>query len=184
MNTHANKNLKSRPGTGLIPILTLTAIVIAPVAQMRAQNGAGPSLQQFSLTGFQSNSSAPFVLQGDLVGNGAIWKHVINPVLGTTVGVVSSPPGGAVFQVEYSQDQIVAQDGSTITVNLYGIRSTPTGSTGAHITNGAYDIVSGTGRYQGIRGTGTVTINVHDDGTAFILIGGSHCSGGMCIFFQ
>ena len=182
MNTQTDRNLKSRLGTGLSPMLAVAAIILVANAPARALDDSSPVLlRPFSLAGFQPNSSAPFILQGDLFGDGAIWKRVVGPILGTTFGMTSSPAGGTGFQVEYSQDQIVTEDG-TITLNLYGVRSTPYGSPGAHITNGAYDIVGGTGRFQGIIGTGTVTIDARADGSTFILIGGTtHCPGGMCI---
>jgi hypothetical protein len=41
--------------------------------------------------GFQANNSAQLILQGDLFGDGAIWKRVVGPVLAATFGMTSSP---------------------------------------------------------------------------------------------
>lgn len=175
MNSVFPKILRQQVGVGLSSMLAVAAVILAPPEVLRADDHPVTVLTQFSISGFQADSSSPLVLNGDLVGTGAIWKHIDGPVLGTTVGMTSSPSGGAVFQVEYSQDQIVTQDGGTITVNLYGIRSTPYGSAGGHITNGAYDIVGGTGRFEGIIGTGTVTIDVRADGSVRFILGGALC---------
>jgi len=168
-------------------LLTLAALVVVPGIPAQAQSGAAQSSIQFVVSGFQANSSSPFLLQGDLVGEGAVWQHVAGPFLGGTLTVISGAPpsfGGVGCRAEYSQDQIVAEDGSTLTFNVYGVHCEPYGSPGAHTTSASYSLVGGTGRFKDATlGGGTVSIDVHADGSATIHIGGfiaTHCSGGMC----
>jgi hypothetical protein len=44
MNTQTDRNLKSRLGAGLSPMLALAAIALAPTAPARAQFDPGPVL--------------------------------------------------------------------------------------------------------------------------------------------
>lgn len=168
-------------------LLALSTFAFAPAILAQAQSGAAQSQIQFVVSGFQADSSSPFLLQGDLVGEGAVWQHVTGPFLGGTLTVIPGAPpsfGGVGCRTEYSQDQIVAEDGSTLTFNVYGVRCEPYGSPGAHTTSASYSLVGGTGRFKNATlGGGTVSIDGHADGSATIHIGGfiaAHCSGGMC----
>jgi hypothetical protein len=82
--------------------------------------------------------------------------------------------------MEYSQDQILFDDGSTITFNVHGVRCEDTASPGAHVTTGNYSIIAGTGRFSNDPGgSGTVSIDARADGSALITITGG-CTQGMC----
>jgi len=153
-------------------LLAAAAVVVVPAVTVRAQQ----SEAEFKVDGIQANSSSPFVVSGDYIGAGTVWKHMIGPVLSTTAfAMIPSAPGfgGAGCYAEYSQDQIVAQEGSTITVDVYGTRCEPYGSSGAHNTFGVYSILGGTGQFQVVNaGCGTITINVRADGSANLRIDG------------
>jgi hypothetical protein len=168
-------------------LLALATVLVVLAVPLQAQPGAGPASIQFVVNGFQANSSAPFLLQGDQVGEGAVWQHLAGPFLGGTLALIpgAAPAfGGVGCRAEYSQDQIVTEDGSTITVNVHGVHCEPYDSPGAHTTTGSYSLVGGTGRFKDATlGGGTVTIDAHADGSATIHIGGflaRQCSAGMC----
>ncbi len=190
MNTEVNKNLRSRLVAGLRPILAIAAMVLAPVAPMRAQADSSiPVLPKsdypvkFNVRGFQTDSSAPFLVYIDQVGSG-VWQRLVGPVLSSTIVI---PPfigfSGSSCQLEYSRDQIVIQDGSSLTLDVHGLRCEDASSPGAQVTTGNYSIVAGTGRFTIPRGTGTVSIDTRPDGTSFITITGG-CYQGMCGLFS
>jgi hypothetical protein len=182
MNTRMGRTMKRQLVAAPCALLALGA---ALVVSARAQSKPDGSVR-FVVSGSQANSTAPFLLQGDLVGEGAVWQHVAGPFLSGTLALIPGAPtfGGVGCRVEYSQDQIVTQDGSTLTVNVHGFHCEPYDSPGAHTTTGSYSLVGGTGRFKDATlGGGTVSIDVHADGSATIHIGGflaTHCSGGMC----
>jgi hypothetical protein len=182
MNTRTERIMKRQVVTLPGALLALAAALVAPA---RAQPQPDGSIR-FVVSGFQVNSTSPFLLQGDLMGEGAVWQRVAGPFLSGTLALIPGAPtfGGVGCRAEYSQDQIVTQDGSTLTVNVHGVRCEPYDSPGAHTTTGSYSLVGGTGRFKDATlGGGTVTIDVHADGSATIHIGGflaTHCSGGMC----
>lgn len=166
-------------------LLALAAVVVVPSVHVRAQANSNVSGGEFIVNGFQADSSSPFNVQGDLIGKG-VWQHMVGPILGGAVAMIPGAPpnfGGVGCQPEYSQDEIVTQDTSTITVNVIGTRCQQYSSPGAHSTTGIYSLVGGTGRFQGAtHGTGTVTVDTHADGSASIHIGGflRICAGGTC----
>jgi hypothetical protein len=137
---------------------------------------------KFDVRGFQNNSSSPFLVYIDGLGPG-VWQRLVGPVLSSPITI---PPatgfGGASCQLEYSQNQIVIEDGSALTLDVHGIRCEDAVSPGAHTTTGNYSIVAGTGRFTYPRGTGTVSIQTRPDGISFITITGG-CYQGMCGVF-
>lgn len=184
MNTRMGRTMKPQVVAAPGALLALAAVLVVPV---RAQSQpAGPPSIQFVVSGFQANTTAPFLLQGDLIGEGAVWQRVAGPFLSGTLALIPGAPtfGGVGCRAEYSQDQIVTQDGSTITVNVHGVHCEPYDSPGAHTTTGSYSLVGGTGRFKDATlGSGTVTVDAHADGSATIHIGGflaRPCPKGIC----
>ena len=105
---------------------------------------AGDSaIQTFQADGFQADPSSPLTLQGDLLGTNATWQTLVGPVrsnsLATLPSVSAAYDGGGCV-AEYSQNQIVADDGSTLTLSIYGLRCEPynpsAASAGAHTNIG------------------------------------------------
>jgi len=187
MNTKTGKTIKPQVVAGIGAVLAIAAGVIVPAVRIRAQPAQGPALVQFVVHGIQANASSPFSLQGDVVGGGATWQHLVGPLLNNTISLIPGAQdnfGGVGCQGEYSQDQIVTGDGSTLTFNVYGVRCKPYATPGAHTTIGAYSVAGGTGRLRDVAGgTGSVTIDGRDDGSATINIGGfltRTCNGGNC----
>ena len=187
MNTKTKKTMKPQVVAGIGAVLAIAAGVIIPAVRIRAQPARGPVLVQFVVHGIQANSSSPFILQGDVIGSGATWQHLVGPLLNNTFSLIPGAPqnfGGVGCQGEYSQDQIVTGDGSTLTFNVYGVRCKPYATPGAHTTIGAYSVAGGTGHFKDVTsGTGTVTIDGRADGSATINIGGflvRTCTGGTC----
>jgi hypothetical protein len=167
-------------------LLAIITVILAPAVRVRAQSNANLSLNEFGtidISGFQANSSSPFLLKGNLIGvDGAIWARLAGPSLSPTFAFIPAISGampaftGAGCEAEYTQDQIVENDGSTLTVNVFGTRCEPGSSPGAHSTIGVYSIISGTGRLQGVTtGTGEVAIDAHADGSGVIHIAGPVC---------
>jgi hypothetical protein len=161
-------------------LFTLAAFVIMSALPARAQHNQYPV--QFDARGKQANSSSPFLIKVDMYGTG-VWQRLLGPVLSSTFATIPPSGGfdGAGCEMEYSQDQILFHDGSTITFNVHGVRCEDTASPGAHVTTGNYSIIAGTGRFSNDPGgTGTVSIDAHADGSAAITITGG-CYQGMCI---
>jgi len=184
MNTRMRTLIKRH----IIAIPVLLALVAVLVPRVQAQpESSDLAVDEFIVNGVQASSSSPFLVKGNLIGNG-VWQHVIGPLLSGTLGLIpgTAPSfGGVGCQAEYSQDQIETQEGSVLTLNVYGVRCKPYATPGAYTTIAACSVAGGTGRFQDVTsGTGTVTIDSRADGSASIHIGGfvfrSHCSGGNC----
>jgi hypothetical protein len=160
-------------------LLTLLTVVIVSGVPARAQHNQYPV--QFDARGKQTDSSSPFLIKVDVYGTG-VWQRLLGPVLSPTFATIPSSGGfdGADCAMEYSQDQILFDDGSTITFDVHGVRCEDTASPGAHVTTGNYSIIAGTGRFSiDPGGTGTVSIDARADGSAAITITGG-CYQGMC----
>lgn len=163
-------------------LLTVVALVVAPLVHVRAQP-ASAQLTTIAADGFQANASSPLFLKGDPIGDGAVWHRLAGPFLSNNFAMIAGASGtplpfnGAGCQTEYSQDEIVTQDGSTLTGFVYGFRCEPYPATGAHITTGTYSIQSGTGRFQGAIATGTISFDARADGSTLVHIGGSCVCG-------
>ena len=190
MNFEKNKARKfSMAATSVL--LAAAAALVVPAIGVEAQSTAPQSLSvNVQIDGFQPDSSSPFVVKGDFIGQG-IWQRLIGPVLGTPFTLIPGAAGfaGATCQPEYSQDQIITSDGSTITANVTGTRCVPNDSPGAHTTAGIYSFIGGTGRFSWItQGAGPITIDARADGSTSLFIagtvtgGGGHrtCTGGAC----
>src|SRR5579864_7756395 len=98
------------------------AAIIPTAIRLRAQGLVNaPQLRRFEAAGFQASATSPLILQGDLLGNNAVWHVTTGPVLSNTFGMIPAVTGfdGAGCQADYSQDKIVTQDGSSLTVNVY-----------------------------------------------------------------
>jgi len=155
--------------------LGAVAALVVPAIHLRAQSEPEPINIKVEIDGFQPDPSSPFEVTGDYVGTG-VWQHLVGPLLGPLFTSIPGPSGfTGSCQSEYSQDQIFASDGSTLLVEVTGIRCETT--PGTHRTFGAYSPVSGTGRFQVVTaGTGPITIDVHADGSSTLFIGGVlHC---------
>jgi hypothetical protein len=180
------RTLMKRNVIAILVLLALVAVLVPPRVQAQPES-SDLAVDEFIVNGVQASSSSPFLVKGNLIGNG-VWQQVIGPVLSGTLGLIpgTAPSfGGAGCQAEYSQGQIETQDGSVLTFNVYGVRCKPYATPGAYTTIGAYSVAGGTGRFRDVTsGTGTVTIDSRADGSASIHIGGfvfrSHCSGGKC----
>lgn len=168
-------------------LLAVVALVVVSAVRVRAQPTPSP-VQLITITadGFQANSTSPLILRGDLIGDRAVWHRLAGPFLSgpfTMIPGAAANFNGATCQAEYSQDEIVTQDGSTLTGFVYGFRCEPSPAAGVHITTGTYSIQSGTGRFQGFIGAGTISFDARADGSTLVHIGGTIrrvCSGGAC----
>jgi hypothetical protein len=163
-------------------LLTMAAFVIMSALPIHAQANQYPV--KLDARGKQDNSSSPFRIKVDQLGTG-VWQHLVGPVLSPTFATIpaSGGFGGSDCAMEYSQDQILFDDGSTITFNVHGVRCEDAASPGTHVTTGNYSIIAGTGRFSNDPGgTGTVSIDARADGSAAITITGG-CYQGMCRYF-
>jgi hypothetical protein len=179
MNASKIRKPLSVVGLGSL-LLTLAAFVCVSALPIHAQEKQYPV--KLDARGKQDNGSSPFRIKVDQEGTG-VWQHLVGPIVSGTFATI--PPsgafGGAGCAMEYSQDQILFDDGSTITFNLHGVRCEDTASPGAHVTTGNYSIIAGTGRFSNDPGgTGTVSIDARADGSAAITITGG-CYQGMCV---
>jgi len=147
-------------------------------------------LQEFMAEGFQTNSSSPLILNGHPIGKNAVWHPTLGPRLSNTLALIPgvmptgapSPFNRAACQAEYSQDQVVTEDGeSTLTVNMYGVRCEPTPTAAlasaavaaAHINVGTYSLVGGTGQFHTLLGgTGNIQFYARANGNGFVHIAG------------
>ncbi len=140
-----------------LPLFAAVPLLVVSAVHVRAQSGdAWPSvLVDVKATGFRASNSSPFAITGT-IGEG-VWQRLVGPILGNTFATIpsSSSFGGAGCQPEYSQDQIVILDGSTLTFKVVGVRCVPATPAGAFASNGVYDIVGATGRFAGWDGAGT-----------------------------
>ncbi len=171
------KNKKTRCITTSGLLLVGAVMVIAPVIPARAQpNLPNVVFHTLELDGYQPDSSSPLIVQGEPVGENAIWQRIVGPLLSDTFAEIpgaSSPTtfNGAVCRAKYSQAQIVGKDGSTLTVNVYGLRCEP--SAGGHLMNGIYTIEGGTGRFEDVLGgTGSIQIDERSDGSVVLRVAG------------
>lgn len=168
-------------------LLTAAAVLVVPSLRVRADSSI-PALPKadypvkFDVRGFQTNSSSPFLVYIDGVGPG-VWQRQVGPVLSSsgTIPAAAGYAGGA-CQMEYSRDQIVIEDGSSLTFDVHGLRCEDAASPNAHATTGNYSIVAGTGGFTYPRGTGVISIETQPDGISFLTITGG-CYQGMCGFF-
>ncbi len=161
-------------------LVAFVAIGALSVKRVKAQPTVTTQFQPFTADGFQASGSSQFLLQGDPMGNDATWQRTLGPALGNPFGMIPSVStfAGAGCQAEYSQDQVVTANKSTLNVSVWGYRCDPydpaSASAGAHVTNGVYSIQGGTGDFQGITGgTGSIQIDARPDGSTFLRISGS-----------
>ncbi|SPF43390.1 exported hypothetical protein [Candidatus Sulfopaludibacter sp. SbA4] len=160
-------------------LLAAAAVAVLPNLRVHAQPGA-PLLtpHPFAFFGYQANESAPFQVQGDLIGENAVWQRLVGPILSSVFATI--PPGtgfpGAPCQAEYSQDQIVAQDG-TIQLQVFGFRCTPSPDPNFKKT-AVYSITGGTGKFLDIVcGTGSILFDHHADGSVRFVASGTEWNG-------
>jgi len=133
----------------LSPLAALTA------TQAWAQgDSAKVRFQPFEAVGYQADSSSPLVFNGKPIGKNAIWQVLIGPLESSPFATIPSAPAfsGADCLADYSQAQIVTEDGRTLTVNVYGFRCEANDPTGAHFKSGVYSVVGGTGAFQNVGG--------------------------------
>jgi hypothetical protein len=155
-------------------LLALGAMTLSSAALAAGAQEHPPVFLELIVNGFQASSSSPFLVKGHEIGNG-VWQRQVGPILGLPFAAIPSAPGfaGATCQAEYSRDRIVAEDGSTITLDVFGTRCQPSASPIAHATTGVYSFVGGTGRFKDLTGgTGPITITAYADGTTFLRIDG------------
>jgi hypothetical protein len=158
-------------------LVAVVAVAAISVIHVKAQPPVATEFRQLTADGFQASSSSAFILQGKPIGNNAIWQRTLGPALGSPFGMVpnlSTFSGGA-CSAEYSQDQIVTANKSTLLVQVWGYRCEPFNSpAGTHATNGIYSIQGGTGDFQGVAGgTGSIQIDARADGSTYLRISGS-----------
>lgn len=183
MNSEKNQTRKFRVATAGA-LLMAAAALVTPSLQVRADSSI-PALPKadypvkFDVRGFQTDSSSPFLVYIDGVGPG-VWHRLVGPVLSNSSTIPAAGAyGGGTCQLEYSQDQIVIEDGSSLTLDVHGLRCEDASSPNAHATTGNYSIVAGSGGFTYPRGTGTISIETQSDGISFITITGG-CYQGMC----
>jgi hypothetical protein len=85
--------------------------------------------------------------------------------------------GGATCRADFSQAEIDASDGSTLTVKVYGFLCDDNDSTDAtlppHHKSGVYSVVGGTGVFQNVSGgDGRISFDAPGDGRVFVNIEG------------
>jgi hypothetical protein len=67
----------------------------------------------------------------------------------------------------------VTQDGSTLTVNVYGFRCDNNDSSSAHFKSAAYSVSGGTGAFANVGGgTGSISFDAPGDGSVYVNITG------------
>ncbi len=160
--------------------LAIVAVVGVVSTGRRAQRfSRSEESRRFVADGLQADASSPFVLQGELIGGDAVWRRVRGPVLGDVIGTIPGLPPfeGAACRMEYSENEIVTQQG-TLAVNLWGVRCEPNdaaaAAAGAHVTNGLYSIQGGPRAFQDIiGGTGGIQVDARSDGSVLLRIAGS-----------
>jgi hypothetical protein len=198
MNIETSKTMRLGLVVLTSALLAVTSLVGSAV--VRSRDAGGPSSKAFVVkkedpeprfkllvaSGFQANSSAPLVLEGEMLGDSAVWKRLTDPIFSNTFAMIppaaggSTPFDGAGCVTEYFQAEIVTPDGSTLTGSVYGVRCEPHGSsgtpTGAHNTNGIYAITGGTGKFEDVtRGVGTISIDARADGSTILFLEGPNC---------
>lgn len=183
MNSEKNSSRISRLAAAGA-LLLAGALLVVPSPQMRADSSI-PALPKadypvkFDVRGFQTDSSAPFLVYIDSVGP-AVWQRLVGPVLSSAGALPAAAGyGGGACQLEYSRDQITIEDGSSLTFDVHGLRCEDASSPSAHATTGNYSIVAGTGGFIYPHGTGTISIETQPDGVSFLTITGG-CYQGMC----
>ena len=178
---------------------TLLAAAVLPL-MLKAQAPQDLQVARLDAVGFQADASSPLTLQGEPIGTAA-W-HVLNsPPVSNPFGflLADSSFSGAACQADYSRNEIVTQDGSSLNLEVYGFRCDPSGgatATGLSKKIGIFSVLGGTGTFQGlIGGTGSIAFDSRADGSVFVSIQGSlllgagatdaprltHCHGGMCL---
>lgn len=169
-------------------LLVAGAVLVVPSPQVRADSSI-PALPKadypvkFDARGVQANSSSPFLVYLDGVGPG-VWQRLVGPVLSSAGSIPAAAGyGGGACQLEYSRDQIVIEDGSSLTLDVHGLRCEDASAPAAHATTGNYSMVAGTGGFTHPYGTGTISIETQPDGVSFITITGG-CYQGMCGLFS
>lgn len=177
-------------------IIIMLSALLAPVVfaalsprQAEAQddpNSTHIQFESFRAIGYQASSSAPLVFHGTPIGNNAIWNVKVGPLKSTpfaNIPPASDPAafGGADCRADYSQSEIDASDGSTLTVNIYGFLCEPkdppkaseAATSSAHFKSGVYSVVSGTGVFQNVEGGGgSISFDAPGDGRVFVNIEG------------
>jgi hypothetical protein len=159
--------------------LLLTLAAMAGVTAARAQDDAKyPRFGLFEAVGYQASSSAPFVFEGKPIGHHAVWTLQVGPLDSSEFAAIPGDAffGGAACKAEHSQALLTTEDGSTLTVSVYGIRCEPSDTPGAHFTHGVYSILGGTGVFKKVRGgTGSISFDAPGDGSVTAHIAGNHC---------
>jgi hypothetical protein len=190
-------NMKSQFVTTISQALLAAAVL--PL-MLKAQAPQDLQVARLDAVGFQADASSPLTLQGEPIGTAA-W-HVLNsPPVSNPFGflLADSSFSGAACQADYSRNEIVTQDGSSLNLEVYGFRCDPSGgatATGLSKKIGIFSVLGGTGTFQGlIGGTGSIAFDSRADGSVFVSIQGSlllgaaatdaprltHCHGGMCL---
>lgn len=165
------------------------AVLIGTAIQAKAdRKQAGVGFLPFSLDGFQAGSSLPLNVLADGLIGGATWSHVYGPVAGSSLGsVLPNDQGpqtvlfsGAGCQLEYSQDQLSANQGrDTFNVDVYSTSCLPFSQPGAALKNGTFSIVGGTGLFQNLTGGGgTIQISARADGSVVLHLAGNLIASG------
>jgi len=160
---------------GAVAVGAISVIHVKAQATVTSEFDTSP----LSVDGFQASTSSPFVVQGTPIGNQATWQRTLGPALSNPYGMISSLSTfmGGDCRGEYTEDQIVTAQKDTLTVNVWGYRCAPfdpaMAAAGAHLTNGVYNIHSGTGKFQGVAGgAGSIQIDARPDGSTILLIRG------------
>jgi hypothetical protein len=157
-------------------LLAVAAMAALPGTPAWAQHDSTKvHFQPFQAIGYQANSSSPLVFSGKPIGNNAIWQVLVGPLESSPFATIPSAQGfgGALCVADYSQAEIVATDGSTLTVNVYGTRCEPNDPAGAHVKSGVYSVASGTGAFKNTHGgTGSISFDAPGDGSIYVNVTG------------
>jgi hypothetical protein len=187
MNSEKNSSRISwLAATGAVLVAGVVLVVPSPRVHADSSIPALPKQDypvKFDVRGSQTDSSSPFLVYIDGVGPG-VWQRLVGPVLSSSSTIPTAPGyGGGACQLEYSRDQIVIENGSSLTFDVHGLRCEDAGSPNAHATTGNYSIVAGTGGFTNPHGTGTISIETQPDGVSFLTITGG-CYQGMCGLYE
>jgi hypothetical protein len=150
------KSQSKRAAASLAAALMFTATGITLAIPARAQDPTAVEFQSFEANGFQSNSDAPMVIQGNAgIGANATLEVILGPVFSNVFGIIPpNSPGtasaptepylGASCKADFSRVVIKTNDpgvnkvdvGSSLFLDVYGFRCDAIA--GGHVKNGVY----------------------------------------------
>jgi len=163
----------------------ISALVVAQAGARNDPKATHVQFEPFQAIGYQASSSAPLVFHGNPIGSNAVWNVKVGPLESTpfaTIPPASNPAdfGGADCKADYSESEIDASDGSTLTVSVYGFLCEPSDpsatsatKTNPHFKSAVYSVLGGTGVFENVSGgDGSISFDAPGDGRVFVNITG------------